>query len=295
MTMNVTNLNKDQQINSKMSSFSVDRLHAKNINNPEFQQSYPPHIKNAPKKVKTGVFFTTLLGVGTAMAFALKGKFKPNGETYSLNPSKIFKTLKNSPKDLGLFGAVYDSEKKEVEKLVGKLAVGTVAGGLLGGAIFDKKENMKAKLRESIIQLVGNIFTPLACVSGANRVFKKYGAKYFKQALKTDPLLTKITRGLPALIVSGSSLLVGISLGNKVGNFINEKIFHIKDKRKVKMADMSPHVDDLCLAVSLVSPGSSLGAVITRFVPAALMVAGYSTGVMQEKPEILAKNAKDNA
>lgn len=41
--------------------------------------------------------------------------------------------------------------------LVSRLAICSVGGGLLGGVIFDKKENIPAKIRESIIQLVGNI------------------------------------------------------------------------------------------------------------------------------------------
>lgn len=223
-------------------------------------------------KVKAGVFLSTLTGVAIAMAFTLKGK------GYSLNPAGLFKI---SPKKWGLFNVHYKKEEKEVEKLVVRLAAGSVGGGLIGGAIFDKKEHMGAKYREAIIQLVGNIFTPLLCVSGGVRLFEHFEPRL----LKSMPFLKGRWAKVPNLIASGLSLLVGIILGNKVGNTINEKAFKVKDNRKVKVADMSPHLDDLCLATSLVYPNSKIGGIITRFIPVALMVAGYSTGVAQEKPE----------
>ena len=219
--------------------------------------------KKAPAKVKSGVFLTTLAGVAAAMAITLKGK----GYKFS----EFFK---------GLTHVTYDSKKAEVEKLVGMLSVGSVGGGLIGGALFDKKENMNAKYREAIIQIVGNIATPLACVAGGLRVFKRFEPKII-QSMKLTGKMEKI----PNLIVSAGCLVAGIFLGNKVGNIINEKAFHIKDNRKIKLSDMSPHIDDACLAISLVAADSSVGPVVSRFIPAALMVAGISTGIAQEKPE----------
>jgi len=228
-------------------------------------------------KVKTGVFFTTLVGVATALAITLKGK------GYSLNPSKILKT---KPKNWGIFSVKYNSKEKEVEKLVGKLAIGSVGGGLIGGAIFDKKENMKAKYREAVIQLIGNISVPLLCVSGGMRLFNKFEP----QILKSMPFLKGKATGAPGVIASGISLVAGIFLGNKVGNLINEKIFHVRDNRKIKLADMSPHIDDACLAISLVAAESKIGPQVSRLIPAALMVAGVSTGTAQERPERLHHN-----
>lgn len=236
-------------------------------------QSYSDH-KEAPRKVKTGVFFTTLAGVLAAMAFTFKAHKMP------------FKT----PKEFfnSLIKIKYDSKNKEVEKLVGRLAIGSVSGGLIGGAIFDKKENMKAKYREAIIQLVGNIGTPLLCVAGGMRLFNKYEPQMLN---KMKFLKGKMTV-LPKVIASGISLVAGIFLGNKVGNVINENVFKVKDNRKIKLADMSPHIDDACLAVSLVAAESKFGPIISRVIPAALMVAGVSTGIAQEKPERLVTESK---
>lgn len=210
-------------------------------------------------KVTVGVFFTTLAGVLGAMAIVLKGK--------GYKASEFLK---------GLGQAKYDS-KKEIPFLVSLLAAGSVGGGLIGGAIFDKKENMQAKYREAIIQMIGNIFTPLLCVAGGMELFEKHALPKIieKFALKSDKV--------PKLIASAACLLTGIIAGNKVGNYINKKAFRVDDERKLKLSDMSPHIDDTCLAIALVAPeNNTIGNVITRFIPAALMVSGFSTGVAQE-------------
>lgn len=231
----------------------------------------PPEVKSdkPSNKLKAGVFLTTLSGVAITMAFVLKGKKLPFGK--------------------GLISATY--QEKEIPLLVTKLAVGTVAGGLIGGAIFDKKENMNAKYRESIIQLVGNIFTPLICVWGGSKMFKKIEAPIVNKLTKfvKSETLKTVAKEAPAIIASTGSLIAGIFLGNKVGNTINKKAFKCDDERKIKLADMSPHIDDLCLALTLVASQSKIGFLkniapqLTKLIPIALMVAGVSTGLMQEK------------
>lgn len=234
-------------------------------------------------KLKVGVLLTTLAGVAVAHAAILKTK------GYSLNPSKIFKT---PIKEWGIFGAKYEGEefanlkiksikdflkKYPVESLVVGTALGSVGGGLLGGKLFDKKENMKAKYRESIIQLVGNVATPLACVALGGRLFKD---KLSPKIIEKFKIKNKTVKMIPEMFASAGCLLVGILLGNKIANKINQNIFNVNDKRKIKLSDMSPHIDDVCLAASLIAPETS----ISRFIPAALTIAGFSTGIAQEKP-----------
>lgn len=232
---------------------------------------------NAPQKVsdglKAGVFLTTLAGVASALAIMLKIK------GYKLNGTGILKGLKE-----------VDYKEREIIAL----AASSIAGGLAGGALFDKKEHFNAKLRESVIQFVGNVLTPLLCVSFGVRTFRSY---LDKKAQKITPELkldvnpkivseaNKAAKSVPLVVATGLSLLVGIWLGNKVGNLLNEKVCKVKDNRKLKATDMSPHIDDACLAISLAESGKSIGHYIARIIPAALMVAGYSTGVAQEKPE----------
>lgn len=236
----------------------------------------------ASNTVKTGVFLSTLAGVALAMVRTFKVQKLP------------MKNIKDFLKNL--VTVKYDKEKHEIEWLVARLAVGSIGGGLIGGAILDKKENIKAKFREGIVQLVGNIAIPIGCVAGGLHVYEqKYQSKVVN-ALK----LSKKTEGIPGVAISLACLIVGAFAGNKVGNFINKEFFGCDEKRSLKLADMSPHIDDLGVAASfVVPPSSSVGNVIARIVPAALMIAGISTGVAQEKHKptvktVMFKKSEDN-
>lgn len=252
---------------------------------PDFKSS--SYAKNVSKKTQIGVFFTTLAGLAIPMAMILKKK------GLSLNPLKSgLKDFKVAFKSWGPLHINY--EDSELPKVVLKLGAGSVLGGLVGGALFDKKEHMKAKCREAVIQFIGNISTPLACVSGGLALFKKIEPKLVnlmpkvKDGAKNAELLNRISKGTPGVIASLALLTAGVLLGNKVGNYINEKIFKVKDNRKIKMCDMSPHIDDLCIATSFAAASSPIGPIIKRVIPAALVVAGVSTGITQERPERLA-------
>lgn len=286
MSILITSSNNKSQVkpiatNSLAGNLSENSLSGNIPSRPDFQKVYLTDPSSASKKTKMGVFATTVAGVAVAMAFILKGKKLPFGK--------------------GLLHATY--EEKEIPWMVTKLAVGTVAGGLVGGALFDKKEHMKSKYRESIIQLVGNIFTPLLCVWGGSKMFKKIEAPIVKKLVssaKSDALKAIAKEG-PAVLASTASLIAGIFLGNKVGNTINKKTFKCDEQRKLKLADMSPHIDDLCLSITLIASQSKIGFLkniapkLTRLIPVALLVAGYSTGVMQESPARLAKMAEKAA
>lgn len=247
----------------------------------------------ASTNLKAGAFLTATAGTGIAYAIMLK-KFG-----YSTN---IAKALKTPLKDWSIFKVKFDEEKAQVQKLVGALAVGSVGGGLLGGIAFDNKENYNSKFRESIIQMVGNIATPLACVWAGMAGFKKLepSIEKFIPKLKSANA-QKFLKGVPSVLATGASLVAGIFLGNKVGNVINKNAFRVDDNRKIKISDMSPHLDDLCLAISLVAANSKFGAnnkvgdTIARFIPAALVVAGVTTGIAKEKYDIMAKKAVEKA
>lgn len=217
--------------------------------------------EKASTGVKAGVFLTTLAGVIAAMAFVFKNKKMP-----FKTPKEFINSLKT----------IEYNEKHGVEKLIGALAVGSVGGGLVGGALFDKKENMGAKYREAVIQLVGNIAVPLACVAGGLKAFKHFEPKI----LESLPGLKGKMKAVPKILASAVCLVAGILLGNKVGNSINKNVFQVEEQRKLKLSDMSPHIDDGCLALSLVASESS--KVVSRLIPLALMVPGFTTGIAQQ-------------
>lgn len=242
------------------------------------------YAENVSKKVKIGSFLTTLAGVAVALGFILKK------DGHTINPTKMFK---DGFKKSGLYNLEYKDESKIL-----KLAAGSIIGGLVGGELFDKKEHRSAKWRESVIQFVGNIAIPVFAVGRGSATYNKHKDAILN-ALKVKNIESKALREsascAPGFAIAAACLAGGILVGNKVGNFINEQVFHVKDNRKIKASDFSAHVDDVCLGVSLIAPASGIGAVINKFIPAALMVAGVSTGVAQERPDRLKKSGFEHA
>lgn len=236
------------------------------------------------KNLKAKVALTSALGVGTALACIAKK------QGFSISPKRI----KDTPvKDWAIF-KIYNKnhperrlmEIEEIEIL--ELAGASVAGGLAGGMIFDDKKNTKAKLRESVNQMLGNVLVPVACVGGASRLYKKNEKSILKHipqiAEKGKATITanKILKGIPSAIITVAALGVGILTGNRVSNMLNEKVFHRKVDRKIKGSDFAPHVDDLSMAVTLMAEKSALSTTITRTVPAFLCVPGMQTGIAKE-------------
>lgn len=267
------------QTNNCQTNVTPNKKNNDNSSNKQILKVYQTP-EDAPARVKAGVFCSTLLGVGLAMYATFKSK---GMKTESIKG--FFKNLKNiTYEDTDING----KKTYEMEKLIGRLAIGSVGGGLIGGAIFDKKDNLNSKFRESIIQLVGNIATPLICVAGGFKLIEK--------------ITKKAPEGKYAALATAAGLIPGILLGNKVGNEINLNLFRIDEDRKIKLSDMSPHIDDVCFALSLAASkskskskskiGSKIAEYGSRIIPAALMIAGISTGCMQEHIEVI--NAKHN-
>lgn len=229
----------------------------------------------ASKKVKAGVLATTTLGVAGSVALC----FKKSG--FSCNPVKILKDFKNS----GFAKMEYDWKK------VLTVASGSLAGGLAGGLIFDKKENANAKIREATIQMLANILIPLGTVAGGTKLFDKYAkAPLLKLMKQVDangmPKMNGKASNWMNVAVTGVTLMGAIFGGNKVTNILNEKIYNIKDDRDVKLADLSGNVDDTCLAITTgFGPNNVVAKAVSRIIPLALIVGGYATGVTQEWPD----------
>jgi len=253
---------------------------------------------------RAGVCLTTLLGVGSALAFISKK------QGFSLNPAKI----KNTPvKDWAIF-KIYNKNKPFAKTLeleepeILTLAGGSVAGGLAGGLMFDDKRHRKAKMREAVNQMLGNVLVPVLCVGGASRLFAKHedtimkyvpqirfnplktGLKLLnkfsaKNAIKIADVMTKTVKYtnkflniLPVVGTTAVALATGIIAGNKVSNFLNEKVFHKKVERKIQKTDFAPHVDDLSMAITLMADKSPVSSIIARTIPAFLCIPGLEVG-----------------
>ena len=84
-------------------------------------------------------------------------------------------------------------------------------------------------------------------------------------------------------MISAVSLGTGIIAGNKTSNYINEKVHGIKVDRKIRITDFAPHIDDVCLVVSLMAEKGPIPDIISRLVPIALTIAGIETGTAKTK------------
>ena len=239
----------------------------------------------ASKKVKTAAAVSSFIGMAAVLTLIAKKQGFP------VKPSE----LKNIPvKDWAFFKiaekGVPNQKLLEIEeKEILGLAAGSVAGGLIGGALFDRK-NMKAKVREAITQIAGNVVVPVAFVGGVSRLYKKYeipivnAMPQIKDSTKNIvKYINKFLRVVPAAGITAVALVAGIFTGSKITNLINDRFLAQKQERKIKTTDFAPHVDDLCLAVTLMgAKDSPLASTITRTVPLFLAVPGYQVGKAQD-------------
>ena len=250
-----------------------------NKNSSSFTHSYLEHEDLTPKQ-KAVILGSSALGMALPLAFFSKRA------GFSLNPLKILKT---PIKDWAIF------KYKPVDKVLAygaapiiSMSTGSVAGGFAGGALVDK-DNLKAKKREVLSQLLGDVIVPITCVWVGAKTFKHFEKtlqnimpKFKDETKSIKKVLNTISENIPNAIATLGSLGVGIIAGNKVSNEINEKLYNMKVERGIKATDFAPHVDDLCMSISMVNEGSTLGSLLGRVIPLALLVPGYETGTARE-------------
>lgn len=217
-------------------------------------------------KRKVGVAACTALGVAASIAVLAKCDKTKN---YSLSLKKIF----NTPLKDTYLGSV-EYEPKEV---IG-MGIGSCLGGLIGGAIYDKRnEDLTPKIQEGVVQMT-NISLPILFVKHLSVLGEKVTNRMANWASKGGKG-RKILAESPKVAGSVTGLITGMYLGNRLSQQINKHLFHKKeDDRPVKLKDFSAHIDDICLAATFVAQGNPLTKAVARIIPAALCVAGNETG-----------------
>ena len=70
--------------------------------------------------------------------------------------------------------------------------------------------------------------------------------------------------------------------GNRIVHYPWGKLYKKEVDREIRATDFAPHFDDLCMAISMMNKSSSVGSLLGRFIPLALLVPGYQTGITQE-------------
>ncbi len=268
------------KINSTASNSINQRKYWYN-NNTNFTHSYVRE-NNLPMKKKAVILASSAVGMASVLGFLAHRK------GFSLNPVRIMKT---PLKDWALFK--YKPVDKVIEfgdpRPIVACAAASVAGGFVGGALVDDKSNFKAKKREAVNQLLGDVLVPIGCVALGTKAFDRVSDRLVKIMPKINKnnifakIFNRISENLPNAVATVVSLGVGIIAGNKVSNEINEKLYHKEVERGIKATDFAPHVDDLCMATSMMNHGSEFASKIARVIPLALLVPGYETGTAQER------------
>lgn len=161
------------------------------------------------------------------------------------------------------------------------VGIGSVGGGFLAGQIFGDKKNTKARLKESLLQFVGNIISPLILLAGGMKLVDKYNLSnlFVKNIQNTKSLKYNVLKALPDAALSAISVVAGVVGGNKISAKINDYIFKEKTDRPVQLKDFSVHADDLLTMAVAVDRTGYLRPIISKCLPFTYSISGYQAGV----------------
>ena len=147
------------------------------------------------------------------------------------------------------------------------LCVASTVGGLAAGVLVDDKKHRKAKLKDSVNQLVGNTFVPFGFLALSN----------------------KITKPLPKLwqtLIGIGTLIATTFLGHSVANKINEKVFKEDSGYKCTFKDFAGDADDFVFAASTVMGSKWLYKITATVCPVTYMTHGFLAGCRQQDKKL---------
>ena len=147
------------------------------------------------------------------------------------------------------------------------LCVASTVGGLAAGILVDDKKHRKAKLKDSVNQLIGNTFVPFGFLAISN----------------------KITKPLPKIwqtIIGIGTLIATTFLGHSVANKINEKVFKEDSGYKCTFKDFAGDFDDFVFAASTVMGSKWLYKITATVCPVTYMTHGFLAGCRQQDKKL---------
>lgn len=151
-----------------------------------------------------------------------------------------------------------------------KLCTASTLGGLATGLVVDKPEHRKAKLKDSVNQLIGNTFVPFGSLAVANSMTKK------------------LPKFLQTTIAIGT--LIGTTfLGHAIANRVNKKVFKEDSNYQCDIKDFATDFDDIFFGASTVMNNKRLYQLTATMCPLTYMVHGYLTGTRQSDNKTLDK------
>ena len=147
------------------------------------------------------------------------------------------------------------------------LCVASTVGGLAAGILVDDKKHRKAKLKDSVNQLIGNTFVPFGFLAISN----------------------KITKPLPKIwqtLIGIGTLIVTTFLGHSIANKINEKVFKEDSWYKCTFKDFAGDADDFVFAASTVMGSKWLYRITATVCPVTYMTHGFLAGCRQQDKKL---------
>lgn len=147
------------------------------------------------------------------------------------------------------------------------LCCASTVGGLGAGLLVDDKKHRKAKLKDSVNQLVGNTFVPFGFLAIANKLTTKL------------PLMWQT-------IIAIGTLVSTTFLGHNIANKMNQKIFKENSNYQTGFKDFATDFDDLFFAASTVMKNKKLYQLTATICPITYMTHGYLAGCRQEDKKL---------
>ena len=218
------------------------RFMSLNINSTKLDYGHTHKLKNKAASLAGSV---TGLSLATAIIATGRKHSMAAGKTKSL--TKVLYGLEFNAKDV-MF-----------------MATSSILGGLTAGGITDPN-NINAKLKEGVVQLVGNYIFP--------SIFVGLGMRAAKSLTKSKPI---------RFIAGFGSLIAGVFAGNRASKEINSIFSHKKEKRDLNWKDWVEQADNACLVTSLANPGTHIAKYASKFIPVSHIIPGYCVGVKSEK------------
>lgn len=223
---------------------------------------YSRVINQANETKRKKLVLSSIAGSAAGITCAVAGIYK---SAKKANPSITLKNLSYKEKDILLIGA------------------GSIIGGLTGGCLADNnKENKISKVREGLLQFFGNLACPLGLLNVSNNLLEKSKFKLpeFRGTSKPIKAINTIIKALPKITVTAVSLVAGMHIGNRIMNKVNNKLFNQQETRDVHASDYLVHIDDICIASSLILKDSSaISNITSKVLPVSFIVAGTKTGM----------------
>lgn len=220
--------------------------------NVQFRQINPS--KDVSKKVDIPVAVTTIAGI--LLSMLVIRKYQDNGVAFNTLIDKDF--LSKTKAVLKSFNLHYGLKEMVLTSF------GSIFGGLAGGLLFDKNENKKAKIKESVFQF-SNILIPTSLVAGLLKLADK-------RKIRNSALL-KIT---PVLLGIGAGMPIAAAVSNKINSSIVDK--SNKNKRKIELKDCFVHIDDILGALVLAKIPFADKLHVDKILPILYGICGYEVG-----------------